>query len=288
MLNDTVKKGDPADKKSEDEPKWSRRWRQWWIAKFRWLIPVILIGIGTLLYISWYHVKASENTQFFVIGLLGFGTLIVIIVQAVIYRQQWQAMNDSLSRTDQIIEQNTALVTAMQTQVDLMEDSLQQSDEAVEQAKQTLIYSQRAYVTASLKGINHDRGDKRGHVLVDFENAGNTPANDVSVCYNIEYLKEPPECCKADAVKPVVWDVGTCETIGVIAPKKLTPKTFYMEAVSPKQSVEFHGNLLFLYCWGTITYTDVFRDGRRKSTFAFVQSVDDQAGSQCEAGNEAY
>lgn len=64
------------------------------------------LGITLIIFAVWLIVKiADEKTQAPIDGLLGFFTLLVIMVQSFIIQRQWQAMQDALKRTDAIIQQ---------------------------------------------------------------------------------------------------------------------------------------------------------------------------------------
>ncbi|MBK7394500.1 MAG: hypothetical protein IPI64_14600 [Chloracidobacterium sp.] len=243
------------------------------------LVGILLIWVVCLNYIP----LEKDRVPAFLTAAVSYLVLMAMFVQTYIYKKQSDTMQDGLARTDRIIAQNTELVGTMKAQVDLMEDSLAQADEAVEQSKQTLIYSQRAYVTAGVVEVVHNF--EKSKFVLKIENFGRTPANNVVIFWNIALLQEAPECCRVH--EGAIWDVGTMTSIGVIAPEEYPE--FPVPFVAQDKSADWKYGTTQWYCWGMIEYTDIFRDGRRKSHFAFVHCANDGSKArQCEAGNEAY
>lgn len=248
-MNTEPQKNNQYDIKNHD----SKKWRPIAIT-IGWMLVIILV-IAWFCYANFREPK--ERYEIFLQVSVNAFILLAMFIQIGVTRLQWSAMRKGLKRTDEAIEQN----------------------------KQTLIYSQRAYVTAAIdKILPMSYG---GDFCLRIENGGNTPANAVVVFYNINYMENPPEGCKLPKEgEMVAIDIGIGKSIGVIAPKSAYILPIVFPEVSDKDKWQL--NQLKLYCWGTIEYTDVFRDGRRQSSYAFFQSWEFLDGHPCEAGNEAY
>lgn len=125
-------------------------------------IQRILWGASGLLIVLlvFTFTQRTGRVPFFTQNFLSLVVLVVIAIQAYIYRGQWQAMQDSLERTDKVI-------TEMEQQRTLAETSA--------------IIAQRAYVVAKVRGIGER--DNTLQFRLRIQNGGNTPANNVCVSY---------------------------------------------------------------------------------------------------------
>jgi hypothetical protein len=170
---------------SIDSPKW---WGfRWWA-----FVPVIVVGIGVILWLSVYYIDPSQNTQFAVTAILAFGTLIVIIVQAVIYRSQWHAMRQSLDKTDGLLAQNDRMLTAVhrqnehaKAQADSMAEQLDVMRRSLKQADEHFYVANRAQVVLDkdIKFLIPNGLSKQGPnpISVSVLNGGRTAATDVTI-----------------------------------------------------------------------------------------------------------
>ena len=215
-----------------------------------------------------------------VIAVCAVFNLIILGVYVYYARKQWFSIDKQAKKAGE-------QVTAMKGQLEVLKEHGVLMQKNVDGAEQTLIYSQRAYVTAAIESIIHSYEASQFKLCV--ENGGNTPANNVVVYWNLKIQMEIPEECKVQSVgEGVAYDVGVCRPIGLIAPKKQS--FFVIPFASTKDTTDktnWNAGVVKLYCWGRIYYYDIFPE-RRRSSFAFVQSVNDVKGSQCEAGNDAY
>ena len=193
---------------------------------------------------------------------------------------QFQIMDDGLTQNRNIVQQNERVIGVLEGQLrQLGNHEIQMIGQAeimkgqIEATKDTLIYSQCAYVTASIDRVDGDIWYLR------IENGGNTPANKVIVNYNFGWMTEAPECCRWDG-ENASWSSTISKIYGVIAPKQ-----FYLLRIDRLNS---HAEGEKFYCWGTIDYSDIFQVRSRQSKFAFVRSLEDSDGTPCEGFNEAY
>jgi hypothetical protein len=218
----------------------------WWIS----LGAAILSGVGVLL----SRVFETQAAQYTFISQSVLNVLIIaaIAVQALIYRRQWDSMQDSLHQTEK-----------------------------------SSIYAQRAYVVAKINDIG--KYDDLFQFGLRIENAGNTPANDVIVHYGYGLREKPPH---QDAS-----DIGSeTERLGLISPNggnhvlntPTVPIPYPITTPEHKQFTSgWESETLKFYCWGRITYEDIFNE-KRRTDFCFFHSRKHPYGYACELGNEAY
>jgi hypothetical protein len=95
----------------------------------RWSLIVGAIGLLVLIVVSVYHPHLTERVKFLVGSSLSLFVLLAVIVQAVIYRGQWKAMQEQR--------------TVMGDQLKTMRDSLTQNQQAME----------KSWLFASAQGI---------------------------------------------------------------------------------------------------------------------------------------
>jgi hypothetical protein len=76
-------------KQSANKKKWRSRPWFWWALYGALVLTGMVIG-------SYYFKNGADRAKFWVEGLLSAGVLSVVIIQAVIYRKQWQVMDRSL------------------------------------------------------------------------------------------------------------------------------------------------------------------------------------------------
>ena len=232
----------------------SSKQHRWWIDDFGWLWPAVVFSFSALAAILYLKVDSGQRTQFFITSAVGLATLFVIIVQAAIYRKQWDAMEKSTKA-----------------------------------AEKALVYSQRAYVTLTLKEIQHNPGHALGSAIVTIQNHGNTPANAVIFEWSLGFRRDPPAGCAFEEGAEMKEEIPQhVEKLGVVSPAQSIERTFHYDAPTnnPLYSDFYeHRNVKF-YIWGRVTYTDVFRDAR-KSRFAFEHAAKSPP-NPCSLGNEAY
>jgi uncharacterized membrane protein (DUF106 family) len=280
----------------------------------RWTLVVGAIGLLILIVVSIYHPYLTERVKFLVGSSLSLFVLLAVIVQAVIYRGQWNAMNEQagvmregLEETRNLLRQNewafrenhrhaNATQTQMREQSEAMKGQLEAMNAQrellqrdIESTEKSSIYAQRAYVTAKIRRVTSVTKRLDTFLMVlRIENSGNTPANDLVVMYGCG-LKEKPPCEKTP-------DGLICESgepyvtrLGVVAPNDsyqviYTPRIAF---VSIEDFNAFKDGKLAFYCWGRIAYEDIFNEPRH-SDFCFFQSWERPDGYPCEYGNEVF
>lgn len=284
------------------------------------IIGVVVLVVATVVFVGAFYVnQSSERIRFITVNTLSVLIAGLVAVQAYIYRKQWDAMERSLERTDQVIEKMQGQLKAVEDQAEIMlsqkkalwnqadamvaqarllaesvvesrkllaqnERAVKAAEKNVETVEKTAIYANRAYVTAS-HGLYRGTAGLMMHLRI--ENSGNTPANDVHVSYNCELRESPPH--KYTEGEPVVYDIGFTkqERVGLIPPKgsHLVPTAQDKVITAPEREKWRAGEIRF-YCWGTIIYEDIFNE-RRRTEFCFSTWGQAIRSYPCEYGNRA-
>ncbi len=245
----------------------------------QWIIIGGCVATAALLYISIYFPNMTERVKFFISSFLSLLVLMVIILQAIIYkrqagymRDQWKAMNiqagtmeqqlaamrDSLEETRKMGDQNERAVRAAERNIEIIQEST--------------IYAQRAYVSVT-------RGEVAGDMFfLVIENSGHTPANDVEIGAIAEIREQPPD----PETSSIRW-----ATMGVIAPDEYIKRMVVRrgEATPEMRELVNDGKMQF-YCSGIIRYTDIFKNPRQ-TKFCFYQRFGTNQFGPCATGNEA-
>lgn len=225
---------------------------------------------------------AEKSTEPIVI-LTAFLVLFVAITNWIYYRQlkkmretvalvagQNKMMQDSLAETRKIVAQNETAIAV--------------SKKAAKRSAKISKYAERAYVAAKIRRTEKSKLQ----FLLRIENSGNTPANDVWIHYSYGLLDAPPH--KETAGWPVVYDIGFTEheRLGFIAPHSSyhVVSTPQLPLPSGTEAQRWQLGQLRFYCWGKITYEDIF-NLQWDSFFCFFQSQERQDGYPCKYGNEA-
>src|ERR1051325_639559 len=177
-----------------------------------WLFAIGVLTALLLLVVGWmgfwiFHLY-TDRAKFIADVSLNVLILAAILLQVYIYfrqrdvmKQQWQAMQAGLERTDRVIEKMQSQLDEVQKQSGLMESSLAQTRTLVEQneravkaaeanvrtVEKTSIYANRAYLSVAIEKIEESF---QFHLRVD--NSGNTPAINVLVWFNCRMADKPP------------------------------------------------------------------------------------------------
>ncbi|HEY5838412.1 MAG TPA: hypothetical protein VIT19_05195 [Pyrinomonadaceae bacterium] len=227
---------------------------------FWYIVIVGFVLFALLLWLSRAFVATTEKYTFLVLG--GANTLIflAILVQALIYRRQWDAMQASLYENRKLVAQNERAVKAAEDSVEI---------------------GHRAYVLVS--SAKPDFSSEQSFI-VEFEltNYGNTPANYVRVSHRLELLKEEPKNLKNSSID---WNTPRSS---IIAPHSSHPVPYRIKLdISREQYQAFHSKALRLYFWGSIRYRDIF--GKiHYSRFRLVHFPGQGPKfGDCQGGNEA-
>jgi hypothetical protein len=208
------------------------------------------------------QITAMRNTNGFVTWMqtwlpiiISALILIVVAVQAYIYRRQWEAMKN---------------------QGDLMAKQLKQSSGALK-------ITERAWIFAEGTSFNYFKDAntiERAAVGVVFRNTGRTPAFNVELTDCVEVREVAPSIEQRNPAK--------CRTkqLGVIGPNTTFTVNNYSEEVVPRDSLEkvFYKPGRHLYYWGKITYK-TFSDDIGWTSFCYVNA--DKQLAPCDEGNDA-
>jgi hypothetical protein len=247
-----------------------------------WLLAIGGFALAGLVAIAWLGIwlfdKGNERATFISAASINVLILAAVLLQAFIYRRQWDAMQSGLNLTLR----------------------------SIKAGKQTSIDAQRAYVVAKIKDTGpYDEGFQFRLII---ENGGNTPANNVCVHYWCDF-GDPPwrmqpvgESPPNEPIKQAIFETtkgGTTERLGVIGPKgsqvftTMPPILLDMSAGS-EASQRFDSGKAKFYCWGTIAYEDMFKKARlshfcfslwRKTANGYLSFEQIETGYPCEHGN---
>lgn len=142
----------------------------------------------------------------------------------------------------------------------------------------SLVYSQRAYVTVPKGNINFI-ADQR-YFTLQVANSGNSPANNVLIGSKIEFRSSAPDVTDFN-------EFANCSRIGLIGSADDIGHGSDPIIPTAAQKPQIEAGTLRLYCWGLIGYQDIF--GKNRTT-KFSLAQDKWRPSRfgpCEAGNEA-
>jgi hypothetical protein len=236
-----TEQGSSDQKKSNDKEK--RRSRGWLWLVFYGVLVLAGLSIG-----SWYFEKGADRAKFWVEGLLSAGVLSVVIVQAVIYRKQWNAMQEGL-----------------------------------ELSRESMRYSQSAYITVKDVVTSNEKMGEPLEFLIRFVNSGTTPAYKCRVYLHINNQRRPFKFSHEQAknLKGMRISTAILGANGEIfhqrlhtAPVVLSPDLLATEAQMP------------IHIWGIVTYMDVFKRDRW-TTFCYVRAPFRPQAEADTEGNEA-
>jgi|GEM_PF-3996892 len=280
---------------------------------------VFVVGgvfLSVLLLISIFQPGMAERVKFFTVNALSLLVLMAIIVQVIVYRRQWevmqeqrrvmgkqlQTMRDSLAQNKTAMEKSWLFANAqglatreqlldmkeqtwaMRGQLEAIKTQNATLEKSIEIGEMSSIYAQRAYVTASVEKIE----EFQFHLRI--ENSGNTPANDVHVAFSFGMRDKPPYEVGEDGLIAYDADWAHKQRLGLIAPGGHQP------VITPKQSDPFKAqsklwdkwklSQVRYYVWGRIFYEDIFNK-KRHTDFCFFQGQGFPSGYPCEYGNSA-
>lgn len=96
----------------------------------RFMPYVIIVGVAAIGLVViwtlcfWYIRLEKDRVPDFLTAAFGYLILMAMFVQSYIYKRQSDSMNDSLVRTDKLIDQNDATVKQMERQADMAREAL--------------------------------------------------------------------------------------------------------------------------------------------------------------------
>jgi hypothetical protein len=274
----------------------------WTVSHTAIAIWALLIGVGLLwLWIS-DHVPLATRAQVFIESVFSLAIVIVIVVHAVMYYKQASEANkqaNAMERSLVIGEQQRDFMhlqadamrkqldemigqkRAMESQLVAMKEQSALIDKSIQTAELNAIYANRAYLVAKI------RNNEPYQFKLAIENGGNTPANNVIVCYACRVMQDPPWRLDKQTGQ-VVYDAGFDIEVrlGVIAPNG-SHGTVWTVAFTPRTDNERQEweNGVKLFCWGRIYYEDMFNKGRH-TDFCFYKSHERPEGYPSEYCNE--
>ncbi|MDQ3819794.1 MAG: hypothetical protein M3362_19265 [Acidobacteriota bacterium] len=175
-------------------------------------LRLILFSCGgalvILLIVSIIHPYMTERVKFFTVNALSILVLAVILVQAYIYRRQWEAMQGQLD--------------AMKDQAATMREQVELATKQVE----AINISERAYIGIETVGLSNLEVGKVPRIVMIIKNAGRTPAKKVKAPgrINIELAGKRPQeeitksryigdgTLAANAIRHCVYEfIGICD-----------------------------------------------------------------------------
>ena len=229
-------------------------------------------GLVGLFLLAWLALPHSSNIlPFMVASALPLFTLFAIIYQAVVYRRQWSVMQQSLAKTDKVIEkmqaqlhQSDKQILLGETQMRIAGEAMKISRQGVENAERSSINAQRAYVTITKREMV-----EHGFYLT-IENSGNTPALDVGVRVTTNVGFTPQELPKEITLK------GSTH-IGLLAPHAGYEMLVPFEGSVSESDREYFDDPEWQFDWwctGTIMYYDIFQTPHveyHETNFCFYQ-----------------
>lgn len=219
------------------------------------LMAVGGVGFWIILWASGAFSEVGVAVNFVVVNTLSLLVLLAIVAQVCVYwsqrrvmRQQWQAMQDGLSRTDDMIKK-------MEAQTEVAKDSVEASDRA-------LRASQRAYV-----GLQRDpkltlRFTEYPEVEVYFVNTGRTPAHVVEFRYKFSSDKEGTNrFIEYQGVKKDFFIfAGTPKRVHCVWNLQPLDDEWLQRIENKDSTIYFAGRLVYEDVWGTHNFdTEVVR-----------------------------
>jgi hypothetical protein len=136
----------------------------------RWIIIGGCIATVALLLLSVFLPNLTERVKFFTVNFLSLLVLVIIAVQAYIYKRQWEAMQESLS-------QNERAVRASETQAIASQSSAKAAERMIEITQQAYIASERAYIGIREITMGSFSVGQIPTLNVTWYNGGKTPAS---------------------------------------------------------------------------------------------------------------
>jgi uncharacterized integral membrane protein len=261
----------------------------------RWTLIIGAIALLILIVVSVYHPHLTERVKFLVGSSLSLFVLLAVIVQAVIYRGQWKAMNeqrtvmgDQLKTMQQQFklacfesnQQRTAHrleMEIMKLQSEAMKGQLDAMKEQTTVMEKSLVIGTRAYV--GVHSITLRREEPQS-LAVKIENIGHVPAEEIEL--SIELI----------AIMPDGW-----------TKQHPTLREFHRHTIRESfgRTKLFRGNLQIMFVTslatylakeeipiaisrtgilgvgGVIEYFDGFNSGRQRTEFNFLYFPEEDA-----------
>lgn len=207
-----------------------------------------------LLFGSIFIPNLTERVKFFTVNALSLLVFVAIVVQAHIYRRQWEVMKTQEGILERQAKAFEAQVVAMQ--------------ESMKIAQQTMIYAQRAYLAISERRIDSP-DQKYLFFRLTIKNFGLTPASHVRIFATAEMRKQPPD--------PHDTSSADWHDLGLIPPGEAVEaisnsigKT--QEDWASQRRRSRNADRVDFYCWGIVQYRDIFEEDRETS-FCLIEDL---------------
>jgi len=205
---------------------------------FWWIVLGASVLSGVVIRLSWVFESQTSQYTFIAQGVLNILIFAAILVQALIYRRQWDAMTDTLGETRQVVIQNERLAVAAEA-----------SAKAAQESTHLMAQSQRPDITLGLKFGVLEVGKP---IPFEFEvfNAGKETAYNFGIHISCDW-------------KPVgfdgVLDYGkpkheAAEPIRPQARKYVHPQWFY--PLQPHELFTLINGTVWLFVYGILWYED--------------------------------
>jgi hypothetical protein len=276
----------------------SPRWLLW-IGLFTLLLLAVVVCLG-----YWLFSVRADRAKFIVDGSLNVFILAAILLQVYVYfrqrdemQRQREAMDESLKRTDKVIETMTTEAGIMAAQAEIMRQSFLQTSQLVEQneraneatarsietAEKTTIYAQRAYITVKSISMTKFIVGEPVEVTIIFVNSGNTPAYKVNT-YSRGGPREEPFRFSVAEIKHEGSQHGT-HSKGILAPLGDTTTQVFSSGFPLTDDGLKLTKTKPYHAWGVVFYQDIFKRDRW-TQFCYVWRPDEGGFHICPECNE--
>jgi hypothetical protein len=220
------------------------------------IVSSAVAGLGILIVLSFW--LTVGRIPFIVGAAVPLFTLIAIIYQAVVYHRQWHVMQDSVQRTDKIIENMQSQLIAMREQsmmAQVAAEAAKVSAKVAEQQIKFMARTESAYLSVSdLKPVVHK---EQLFVVGKIFNRGKTPAFDFQRKIQIAIVEGHP---------PVGWgrfdwsfNPEECESLEIAAGDSVNFVTGSVD-VDSAILAELNGGVLTIVVDGQCRYRDNMGD----------------------------
>lgn len=237
------------------------------------LRKIVILGgvfLVALLVVSVFLPHLSERVKFFTVNALSLLVLLAIVVQAYIYRRQWEAMQGQLSAmrtTGSAVEWQAGIMEIQTGLLDKQVEAMQGQLKVVE--RQTALMESQTCSYVGIHSVDLRRDTKT--VILKIENTGNVPADGLKVSYQIILIEQtwdtPTHDYKSDVIEE---DFGNIKLFRGNLQIHITIelRDFWLtEKASQNFSLVNQGGVK-LHIEGRIDYRDGF--GSQNTEFAFV------------------
>jgi len=242
---------------------------------FWWITIGATILIGTVIRLSRVFATQAEQYTFIAQAVVNVLIFAAILVQALIYRRQWQvmegqwdAMQEGLNQTDRVIEKMQGQWDAMESQAKIMKESLAETramtkitEQSVEVARQAMVIGTQAYV--GVHSLEAHLGNET--VILRLENIGRVPTEWIKLHVRVSRIRE-------DGLYTRVYEID----LGSI---KLLPGNFPIPVKIPLDELTRHeatsilNGEVSLSIGGIIEYGNGFKNAE-ENEFGFEFRID--------------